>query len=88
MNFVKVSSHDYVWCLACSYPGVLEHGSRQGPLNFTAGARVRYSCDSNFHLLGSAESTCYCLSHKCQWLPAKPICTKGIVNEYCNEYCH
>jgi CUB/sushi domain-containing protein len=65
--------------LACSDPGAPEHGSREGLVNFTGGARVRYKCDPGYYLLGSSESTCYCLPHKCHWLPARPICTKGCV---------
>ncbi|XP_062521362.1 CUB and sushi domain-containing protein 1-like isoform X2 [Corticium candelabrum] len=63
--------------LACGDPGVPEHGNRVGPTNFTAGALVSYSCDSDYYLLGQSESTCYCLPNTCQWLPSRPVCTKG-----------
>ena len=72
--------------LACGDPGVPEHGNRVGPTNFTAGALVSYSCDSDYYLLGQSESTCYCLPNTCQWLPSRPVCTKG--NQTMKLYLH
>ncbi|XP_065840636.1 CUB and sushi domain-containing protein 1-like [Oscarella lobularis] len=74
--------------LACNDPGPLCNGTRRGPTNYTAGGHIEYSCNRGFHMVGSSESTCYCLPHVCHWIPPKPACTKGCRKPRVSPYCH